>query len=241
MSQLASGGEREPDPRRGLALPKVGLQDVRQAALFQVLHDGGLVRHRLLHLVLQHCKLGRLGVGLFEADPVKLAPFSPDAPMTSMICATARGRRRRRGLRPNRPPGTWAVSFSRCSFLPLVHKVTSAFRDGLSTCHPVTNGLRPPSAPSRLPAGLVEVQAGVEVGLEVAEDGHALVQSGSFSQGSLPGCLPVIRFPLRLDQVLGGRPLSQTDHFRRLNFVRAGTARTAASWIRMLEESVEIR
>src|SRR5205814_8085825 len=58
-----------------------------------------------------------------------------------------------------------------------------------------------------LAAGLVEVQAGVEVGLEVAEDGRDLVRSGSFSHGSLPGSLPVIRFPLRLDQVLGGRPM----------------------------------
>ena len=57
-----------------------------------------------------------------------------------------------------------------------------------------------------LAAGLVDVQAGVEVGLEVAEDGGDLVRSGSFSHGSLPGSLPVVRFPLRLDQVLGGRP-----------------------------------
>src|SRR4051794_38332166 len=57
-----------------------------------------------------------------------------------------------------------------------------------------------------LTAGLVDVQAGVEIGLEVAEDGRDLVRSGSFSHGSLPGSLPVVRFPLRLDQVLGGRP-----------------------------------
>jgi hypothetical protein len=53
---------------------------------------------------------------------------------------------------------------------------------------------------------MADVQAGVEVGLEVAEDGRDLVRPGSFSHGSLPGSLPVVRFPLRLDQVLGGRP-----------------------------------
>src|SRR5437868_13233141 len=58
-----------------------------------------------------------------------------------------------------------------------------------------------------LAARLVDVQAGVEVGLDLAEDGRDLVRSGSFSHGSLPGSLPVVRFPLRLDQVLGGRPL----------------------------------
>ena len=58
-----------------------------------------------------------------------------------------------------------------------------------------------------LAAGLIDVQAGVEVGLEVAENGRDLVRSGSFSHGSLPGSLPVIRFPLRLDQILGGRPV----------------------------------
>jgi len=42
--------------------------------------------------------------------------------------------------------------------------------------------------------------------LEVAEDSRDLVRSGSFSHESLPGSLPVVRFPLRLDQVLGGRP-----------------------------------
>ena len=57
-----------------------------------------------------------------------------------------------------------------------------------------------------LAAGLVDVQAGVEVGLDVAEDRGDPVRSGSFSHGSLPGSLPVVRFPLRLDQVLGGRP-----------------------------------
>jgi len=41
--------------------------------------------------------------------------------------------------------------------------------------------------------------------LEVAEDSRDLVRSGSFSHESLPGSLPVVRFPLRLDQVLGGR------------------------------------
>ncbi len=34
---------------------------------------------------------------------------------------------------------------------------------------------------------------------EIAEDGRDLVRSGSFSHGSLPGSLPVVRFPLRLD------------------------------------------
>src|SRR5271168_5403783 len=58
-----------------------------------------------------------------------------------------------------------------------------------------------------LAAGLVEGQAGVEVGLEASKDGCNLVRSGSFSHGSLPGSLPVVRFPLRLDQVLGGRPV----------------------------------
>src|SRR5208337_4648184 len=57
-----------------------------------------------------------------------------------------------------------------------------------------------------LAAGMVDVQAGVEIGLEVAEDSRDLVRSGSFSHESLPGSLPVVRFPLRLDQVLGGRP-----------------------------------
>ena len=52
-------------------------------------------------------------------------------------------------------------------------------------------------------AGMADVQAGVEVGLEVAEDGRDLVRSGSFSHGSLPGSLPIVRFPLRLDQVVG--------------------------------------
>src|SRR5262245_48892147 len=44
-----------------------------------------------------------------------------------------------------------------------------------------------------LPAGMVDVQAVVEVGLEVAEDSRDLVRSGSFSHGSLPGSLPVVR------------------------------------------------
>ena len=57
-----------------------------------------------------------------------------------------------------------------------------------------------------LAAGMVDVQAGVEIGLEVAEDSRDLVRSGSFSHESLPGSLPVVRFPLRLDQVFGGRP-----------------------------------
>ena len=70
----------------------------------------------------------------------------------------------------------------------------------------------PPGGPSSgsrwwvragLAAGLVEGQAGVEVGLEVSKDGCNLVRSGSFSHGSLPGSLPVVRFPLRLDQILG--------------------------------------
>src|SRR5271165_4698327 len=55
---------------------------------------------------------------------------------------------------------------------------------------------------------MVDVQAGVEIGLEVAEDSRDLVRSGSFSHESLPGSLPVVRFPLRLDQVLGGRPIT---------------------------------
>jgi hypothetical protein len=46
---------------------------------------------------------------------------------------------------------------------------------------------------------LVDVQAGVEVGLEVAKDGCNLVRSGSLSHESLLGSLPVVRFPLRLD------------------------------------------
>src|SRR3954471_8720010 len=58
-----------------------------------------------------------------------------------------------------------------------------------------------------LAAGLVEVQAGVEVGLDLEEDRGDAVRSWSFSHGSLPGSLPVVRSPLRLDQVLGGRPL----------------------------------
>jgi len=45
--------------------------------------------------------------------------------------------------------------------------------------------------------------------LEVAEDSRDLVRSGSFSHESLPGSLPVVRFPLRLDQVLGGRPAQE--------------------------------
>src|SRR4051794_35079576 len=57
-----------------------------------------------------------------------------------------------------------------------------------------------------LAARLVDVQAGVEVGLDVAEDRGDAVRSRSFSHGSLPGSLPVVRLPLRLDQVLGGRP-----------------------------------
>src|SRR4051812_39762993 len=57
-----------------------------------------------------------------------------------------------------------------------------------------------------LAAGVVDIQAGIEVGLEVAEDRRDLVRPGSFSHGSLPGSLPVVRFPLWLDQDLGGRP-----------------------------------
>src|SRR3954451_4056154 len=57
-----------------------------------------------------------------------------------------------------------------------------------------------------LAARLVDVQPGVEVGLDIAEDRGDAVRSWSFSHGSLPGSLPVVRFPLRLDQVLGGRP-----------------------------------
>ena len=57
-----------------------------------------------------------------------------------------------------------------------------------------------------LAASLVDVQAGVEVGLELSKDGCNLVWSRAFSHGSLPGSLPVVRFPLRLDQVLGSRP-----------------------------------
>src|SRR4051812_28516141 len=62
-----------------------------------------------------------------------------------------------------------------------------------------------------LAAGLVDVQAGIKVGLDLAEDLGDLVRSGSFSHGSLPGCLPVVRFPLRPDQVLGGRPVHPVD------------------------------
>ena len=47
-----------------------------------------------------------------------------------------------------------------------------------------------------LAAGMVDVQAGVEISLEVAEDSRDLVRSGSFSHESLPGSLPVVRFPL---------------------------------------------
>src|SRR4051812_795354 len=54
-----------------------------------------------------------------------------------------------------------------------------------------------------LAAGVVDIQAGIEVGLEVAEDRRDLVRPGSFSHGSLPGSLPVVRFPLWLDQDLG--------------------------------------
>jgi hypothetical protein len=57
-----------------------------------------------------------------------------------------------------------------------------------------------------LAAGLVDVQSGVEIGLELAEGLGNLSRSGSFSHGSLSGSLPVVRFPLRLDQVLGSRP-----------------------------------
>src|SRR3954468_16254238 len=54
-----------------------------------------------------------------------------------------------------------------------------------------------------LAAGVVDIQAGIEVSLEIAEDRRDLVRPGSFSHGSLPGSLPVVRFPLWLDQVLG--------------------------------------
>jgi len=44
--------------------------------------------------------------------------------------------------------------------------------------------------------------------LDFTKDLGDLVRSGSFSHGSLPGSLPVVRFPLRLDQLLGGRPVT---------------------------------
>jgi hypothetical protein len=59
-----------------------------------------------------------------------------------------------------------------------------------------------------LTAGLADVQARVKVGLELTENLGDLVRFWRFSQGSLPGSLPVVRFPLRLDQLLGGRPMS---------------------------------
>jgi hypothetical protein len=57
-----------------------------------------------------------------------------------------------------------------------------------------------------LAARLVDAQPGVEVGLEVAEDRGDAVRSRWISHGSLPGSLPVVRLPLRLDQLWGGRP-----------------------------------
>jgi len=42
--------------------------------------------------------------------------------------------------------------------------------------------------------------------LELAEGFGNPFSSRSFSHESLPGSLPVVRFPLRLDQLLGGRP-----------------------------------
>src|SRR5208337_3837188 len=70
---------------------------------------------------------------------------------------------------------------------------------------------------------MVDVQAGVEISLEVAEDSRDLVRSGSFSHESLPGSLPVVRFPLRLDQVLGGRPtLERTIRLSCLHHTKNG-------------------
>jgi len=43
--------------------------------------------------------------------------------------------------------------------------------------------------------------------LELAEGFGNPFSSRSFSHESLPGSLPVVRFPLRLDQLLGGRPV----------------------------------
>jgi len=62
--------------------------------------------------------------------------------------------------------------------------------------------------------------------LEVAEDSRDLVRSGSFSHESLPGSLPVVRFPLRLDQVLGGRP--------RPGFVELFTPYLRTYWLQFL-------
>jgi hypothetical protein len=49
---------------------------------------------------------------------------------------------------------------------------------------PAVVGRRPEAG---LAAGLVETQAGIEVGLRIAKDGCNLVRSGSLSHGSLPG------------------------------------------------------
>jgi hypothetical protein len=81
VSQVASGGVRQPDPRRGFPVPEVGSQEVRQAAVLEVLHDGGLVRHRLLHPVVRSRQFGRLGVGLFQADAVEMVPVHEEWPV----------------------------------------------------------------------------------------------------------------------------------------------------------------
>ena len=59
----------------------------------------------------------------------------------------------------------------------------------------------------------MDVQAGVKVGLDLTDDLGDLVRSGSFSPGSLPGSLPVLRFPLRLDQVFGAGYLRKRIQF----------------------------
>ena len=89
-----------------------------------------------------------------------------------------------------------------------------------------------------LAAGLVGVQAGVEVGLELARRILAIWSgSGRFSHGSLPGSLPVVRFPLRLDQLLGGRPverraMSGFPPAHRLSPSLRGVPRRARPWRR---------